>query len=472
MANYLRALGYNAASSRGLGCACRRSQPLAGYVARTLRGYRAVTLSGFGDPVAPGTPALLPVSDRKAVADAIRMFQMRAAARGLGDTAQATSAAQSSATLAKVGSAIWPGVGTVIGAVVGAVVGWLGSKKPPVRPSPQQIAECKARISDYMNFAAEMPDQAIPLDKAQLLELHWCLQAIYGGHYIGVKDYRWFNPGVEAALIPAAQQLVRKIYETPVGQQVAIDTITFKDPKGRTLSFKGFSFTNPQFTNLKTFTEQVWLPMAVQYCENTAGKGAPGCAEYYRTPEFRRWLYDVIGWAARTELPNISEADLAAASQVATQVGSSAKDVVTAVEQIIGRSVQREETAALLTPPGTAPPSTAPPIATPTLPPNATGADIQAAITQLTTQLMQSQAAQSMTQQQVIAAATTAAQQWLSTQGIKAPPAAVEETTKATVTQAGGIGNVPLWLGGAALLFALARPAPRVRYRSSGRRRR
>lgn len=281
--------------------------------------------------------------------------------RGLGTTEQAQSAASLAATGAKVGSII-PGIGTVIGAVVGAVVGWLGAKRPPPRPSAQQIAECKSLLSEYMGYAGQMPDKPIPLEKEQLRQLNWCMDAIYGGK-VGLKDPRFFDPDFEGTFVPMARAVVKAIYETPVGGTVNLAAIAFKF-KGQTFATKGYSFVNPQFTNLKTFCDQYFIPMAVQMCKETAGKGAGGCQSYYgETPEFRRWLYDLLGWAARTELPNISEADLAAASAVAvTLPGTSAKDVVSAVEQIIGRTVKSGETSAVLTP------STGPPPVLPTVP--------------------------------------------------------------------------------------------------------
>lgn len=274
---------------------------------------------------------------------------------------QAQGAAQTAALGAKAGSIV-PGVGTVIGAVVGAVVGWLAFKKKPPRPTAQEIADCKTLLSDYMGFAAQMPTQPIPLDQEQLRQLNWCMDAVYGSK-IGLRDPRYFDPDVAGTFIPMARQTVRKIYETPVGQTVNLGEISFSF-RGQTFKFKGYSFVNPTFTNLKTFCDQYFIPMAVQMCKETAGKGAGGCEDYYgQLPEFRRWLYDLLAWAARSELPNISEADLAAASQVATTVpGSSAKDVVSAVESIIGRTVKSGETSAILTP------ATAPPAPNPTVP--------------------------------------------------------------------------------------------------------
>lgn len=293
--------------------------------------------------------------------------------RGMGDSAQTQSAAQYAALGAKAGSVI-PVVGTVIGAVVGAVVGWLSAKKKPPRPTAQQVAECKTLLSEYMGYASQMPTQPIPLDQEQLRQLNWCMDALYGSK-VGLRDPRYFDPDFLGTFVPMARQVVRKIYETPVGGTVNLGEIAFKIGK-QTFKFSGYSFVNPAFTDLKTFCDQYFIPMAVQMCKETAGKGAGGCESYYgQQPEFRRWLFDLLGWAARTELPNISEEDLKAASQVAATVpGSSAKDVVSAVEQIIGRTVERGETAAVLTP-ATGPPPALPivPSGSPTAVPPASG---------------------------------------------------------------------------------------------------
>lgn len=306
--------------------------------------------------------------------------------RGLGDSAQAQSAVGYATMGAKAGSIV-PGIGTVIGAVVGAVVGWLAAKKKPIRPTAEEIAACKSLVGEYMGYAEQMPNQPIPLDQEQLRKLNWCIDALYGSK-VGLKDPRFFDPDVAQIFIPMARQIVKLIYSTPVGGTINLDSLS-ASVRGQKFTFKGFSFVNPTFTNLKTFCDQYFIPIAVQMCKDTAGKGAGGCESYYgQQPEFKRWLYDLLGWAARTELPNISESDLAAASQVATSVpGSSARDVVTAVEQIIGRTVQSGETAAVLTPstgpppalpivptgsPTTAPPASGvvpPPIVTPGIPP-------------------------------------------------------------------------------------------------------
>lgn len=112
-----------------------------------------------------------------------------------------------------------------------------------------------------------------------------------------------------------------------------------------------------------------------------------------------------------------------------------------------------------------------PAIAVPTLPPNATTADVAAAIQQMTHQLIQSQQGQAMTPQQQANAAAATALQWLQSQGINADPAAVASTVDRTVTTAGA-SNAPLWLLGAGLVFALAMPGRRskrsTRKRSRG----
>lgn len=351
-------------------CNCRASN-LRGYRIGTLRGLNATstrstvpmrsTVSMRSTVPMRSIPVLLPVSDTKAVAAAVRLFQP-SALRGLGSTQQVQGATSLAATGAKVGSIV-PGVGTVIGGVVGAVAGWVTNKKPPVRPSPQQMQQCQQLLSEYMGFAAQLPNQPIPMDQEQLRQLNWCLDAVHGAK-IQLRDPRWFDPDVSNVFIPIAKEIVRKIYETPVGATVNLGAISFKDPKGRTITFSGYSFTNPVFTDLKTFCETIFGPMMVKMCQETAGKGGSGCEAYYgQTPEFRRWLYDLLGWAAQTTLPNISEEDLRAASVVAQQTGTSAKDVVSAVEQIINKNVARGDTAALLstTPVTVSPRSTAPP---------------------------------------------------------------------------------------------------------------
>jgi hypothetical protein len=424
-------------------------------------------------------PALLPISDRKAVAAAVRMFvQLRGE---LGDTQQATGAASTAASFAKVGTAIWPGIGTAIGVIVGAVVGWLSAKKKPVRASSQQVAQCKAMLDEYMSMAAQIPNDVMPLDMEMLRQLLWCLHAVYGAE-VKLRDPRFFLSGHEGASFAMAKRIVLSVYETPVNQVVKLASIPWKDPKGRTITSPGFEFINKQFTSVKELATRTLQQFEVDQCQPWAGAA---CAGYWARAVASRLVYDMLGYFALKELPNISEADLSAASSVAaTMPGTSAKDVVSAVESILQRNVERGETAQTLAPVVVTPPSTAPPTTTvpvpadalppqvtppavsaPTLPPNASAADIQAALMQLTRQLMQSQAAQSLTQQQAITAAQATAQQWLNAQGVTAPAAAIDATAKAAVTQAGS--NAPLWLGlaAAAAAFAFARPSPRSRSR-------
>lgn len=353
------------ATLKGVGCGCtvRSTARIGSY--KVIRAVRN-GLSGMGAP--QDVTAMIPVSDPVAVQRALKLFA-RAQGRtlsGFSAAEQAQGAASMAAAGAKVGSIV-PGIGTVIGAVVGAVAGWIMGKSKPVRPSAAERAKCNAMMIEYNSVAAQSPNAPLPMDWPQLLDLNWCFAATYGAD-IGLRDPRWFNPGFESGTRQIAIDIVKKIYETPVGAVVNIDAITFKDPKGRTLNFKGFSFTNPVFTDLKAFSAQYFERMELQFCQNTGGKGAGGCATFVGRAERKRLLYDLLAWAARTTLPNISESDLRAASQVAATVGGSAKDVVNAVESIIKRNVARDETAALLTPSATAPAPIPPAAITPLIP--------------------------------------------------------------------------------------------------------
>lgn len=442
---------------KGLACNCK----LRGYIATTLRPHG--TLSGFGAATPSGTPALIPISDPKAVAAAIKLFQGHRTVNGLGSTEQTQGAAAGATTGAKVGSIV-PGIGTVIGAAIGAVVGWLSTKKKPVRATAQQVADCRALVAEYMNFARQSPSQPIPLDRQQLIDLNWCAQALYGSD-VGLRDPRWFNPGFTDGLIPMARLAVKKIYETPVGKNVDLPEFSFKDPKGRVLKFKGFSFVNPQFTDLKTFTDNYFSKAAISFCENTAGKGAGGCPKLYGHEEWKRLLYDLLAWAAREELPNISEADLKEASKIAAQTGTAASDVVAAVEQIIGKTVERGQTAALLNPQGApAPdiplPSIAPGVTLPaavpglTLPNNVApgAASSSSDVSALVASMLQQGASQTATLNELIQRGVPASQ-------------AQSAIQSAPITA--GLSSNHWMIAGAlsiaAVLFATARPAPRGR---------
>ncbi len=412
-------------------CACGKS--LHGYVVR--QGVRrGLGLAGLGGPTS--APVLVPVSDARAVTKAVRFFQRRTAGSlsGLGDAAQTQSAVTYAATFAKAGSIV-PGVGTVIGAVFGAAVGFFTGKKPPPRPSAQQMDECKAIVGEYMRAASENSSTPIPLDEAQLKQMNWCLQAFYGASDIRNKDPRFFD-GNFVDLMAIAKDVVLKIYNTPIGQPVNVSE-TVNKIRGQTFKSSGISFTNPPFTDLKSFARDVFTGVAIAHCKQTAGKGAGGCEQFYGRPEYQRLFYDILGYAARTLLPNISEADFREASKVAAQTGTSASAVVQAVEQIIGKNVQRNETAEILrpgsstqpapetapapvpitvAPPGTAPGATSAPPAGP----NAlTPSGLTPTIAESTRAELDALLAQGATQQQ----AYTSLMRSLTSQGILPTPA-------------------------------------------------
>lgn len=334
----------------GTRCPCLPVKGVAMRFAGNLDGFACSGLgacgcNGLGD--IDSDVALIPVSSRAAVRNAILLFQGNQNANrldGLGTSEQAQGAAQGAAAGAKAGSII-PVVGTVIGAVIGAIAGWALTKKKPVRPTAEQKQACQAEVSEYMQYASEMGAAPLPLDEAALKHLNWCYMALYGAD-IKNLDPRYFD-GNFVDLMNIAKDIVRKIYATKVGDTVQIVGTTNKI-RGQTFKSAGLTFVNPTFTNLRDFTQRTFGPMAIEYCTQTAGKGSGGCGNLYQRPEFQRLLYDMIACAARQVLPNISEADLRASSEIATEIGTSAKDVVSAVETIIGRSVQREETAALL----------------------------------------------------------------------------------------------------------------------------
>lgn len=348
-------------SLMGVGCSCQGE--LRGYVVRNAV-KRGLGLAGLSGPAT--VPVLVPVSDPRAITAAIKLFQgARPAGRlsghfaGLGDAAQTQSAISLGASGAKAGSIV-PGVGTVIGFVAGAAVGFFLGKKPPPRPSGQEIAECRDILAQYATAASQNPDTPIPLDESQLKKMNWCLQAIYGAADIKNKDPRYFD-GNFVDLMAMTKDIVMKIYNTPIGGTVNVAE-TMQKIRKQTFRSAGISFQNPPFTDLKSFARDVFTGVAIAHCKQTAGKGAGGCEQFYRRPEYQRLFYDMLGYAARTLLPNISEADFREASKVAQQTGTSASAVVQAVESIIKRSVQQNETAELLRPGSSTqpPPVTAP----------------------------------------------------------------------------------------------------------------
>lgn len=449
------------------GCNCAPRSGLSGYrVVKQLHGYKVITgvrngLSGMGAP--ERVAALIPVSDRSAIANAVKLFTGR---RTLGDTERVQSAASYASTGATVGSII-PLVGTVIGAAIGALAGWILGGAKPVRASAQQIAECQTLITEYMGYAAQMPGVPMPVELPQLKQAVWCGDALYGA-MVKLKDPRFFAGGFDEQ-VGILRQICRKVYETPVGATVELSGLSFRDAKGKQINLPGMSFINQPFISIQDLCDRVVIPLQIKNCEPWGGAQ---CAGFFAIPFIRRIWMDLLGYAARVELPNISEADLKAASTVAATIpNASAKDVVSAVEAIIKRPVVREETAALLTPqapPGSTsapvapipteaiapliPPKpvqatplpsdggvyTALPVPVPSVPtgfPSVTGPDAM-------TQLMQSLIGQGM------------------------PPAQAQQVAAQQLAPTtAGLGGNSLWIAGAlgvaAVLFATARPAAR-----------
>ena len=450
------------ASVKGLGCACAapRSTPLAGY--RRINGYVARTAiqRGLGGNGPTEQPALIPVSDKSALINAVKYFvAARTHKNGIGfigDAAQAGGAASTGATGAKVGTMIMPGIGTVIGAVVGAVVGWIAGKPKPVRATAEQIAQCRTMATEYLGFAAEYPSTCLPLELSKIKDLTWCGAAIHGG-MVKLKDPRFFTGGFDER-VAICKQIVRKVYETKVGDTVEISGLSFTDAKGKKINLPGTSFVNKPFTTILELTERVLMPLEVANCAPW-GKGA--CTAYIDIPLIKRTLFDLLGYAARTELPNISEADLRAASQVAQTTGTAAKDVVSAVEQIIQRNVIKGETSALLTgqtdQPGVTAPTPVVPIPPSTAPPTIPGITTQAAAD--VTALIQQLVAQNASANQ----ATQAALNALAERGTPITPSVTASVQKEVAAQqAGGMSTALLTGGGIlAALFLLGRPAKR-----------
>jgi hypothetical protein len=296
--------------------------------------------------VAPGQPAFLPVSDRSAVTAAVKLFaQANAAKKGLSG-AQETGAMQGAAAGAKAGSIV-PIVGTVIGAVIGALAGYILAKNHDVRPSKGQIADCQGKVAEYMKNAAQSPAQPMPLTLDALKDLNWCMMALWGSD-IGNKDPRYFD-GNFTDTVAMARKVVHAIYETPVGQKVDFTFATAAVEQFASKQLSG-AFVNPPFTNLADFTDNVWDGIVVQYCIDQTREA--GCGKLFTRHEYRRLVYDIIGAVAQAELPNISEADLQAASTVAQAVGptTAAKDVVAAVEAVMNKTVIKGEVAKALAP--------------------------------------------------------------------------------------------------------------------------
>lgn len=224
----------------------------------------------------------------------------------LGDAAQAQGAVKMAAMGAKAGSIV-PGIGNVVGAIAGLVVGALLGKKKPVRASGAQVAQCQVLMQEYASAAAQSPALPLPVDLAALKDLNWCMMALYGPD-IRLKDPRFFD-GNFTDLTKIAQNMVRAIFTTPIGATVNIAETVNKIGK-QTFRSSGLTFSNPPFTNLKAFARDTFQPVAIAYCQQAAGKGAGGCPTLYTRPEFSRWLFDLLGYVAATELPQVRAEDL------------------------------------------------------------------------------------------------------------------------------------------------------------------
>lgn len=224
----------------------------------------------------------------------------------LGDAAQTQSAVSMAAAGAKAGSIV-PGIGNVVGAIAGLAIGALLAQKKPVRPSGQQVAQCKVLLQEYQGAAAQSPSLPLPLDLAALKDLNWCMMALYGTD-VRLKDPRYFD-GSFTDLVQIARNMVRAIFTTPIGATVNIAETVNKIGK-QTFRSSGLTFSNPPFTNLQAFARDTLLPVAIAYCQQTAGKGAGGCPTLYNRPEFGRWLFDLLGYVAATELPQVRAEDL------------------------------------------------------------------------------------------------------------------------------------------------------------------
>lgn len=331
----------------------------------------------------------------------------------LGDTAQAQSAVSMAATGAKAGSII-PGIGNVVGAIAGLVLGAVLGKKKPVRASGAQVAQCKQLLQEYASATAASPDLPLPLDLAALKDLNWCMMAVYG-YDIRLKDPRFFD-GNFTDLTAIARNMVRAIFTTPIGATVNIAETVNKIGK-QTFRSSGLTFTNPPFTNLKAFARDTFAPVAIAYCQQAAGKGAGGCPTLYNRPEFARWLFDLIGYIAATELPQVNVADL-----------------------------NRPEPPPVTSSPSPLPSSPSAPPPQPQAPP----------AQPLPTPVLVPQPVPQAQPSPIV---------------VHVPSAQPQPTAQPLApVQAGLGGNVPLLIGALGAMFFLMRPAPR--YRSSGARRR
>jgi hypothetical protein len=279
------------------------------------------------------------------------------------------------------------------------------------------------------------------LGEGNLKYVFVCYEMVKAGT---TKDPRYLDGNWQVAR-DVTVEAVQKAFNAPPGTQVTLSTVGRKDIQGK--AFKPFtvSYINTDANTLQSIASKV-KALIIGSCENYH-KGSM-CQGGWDTPTFSKWCLDAVEWAASTYLPQIEiPKDTAAPIPQLPQPAQPLPSPLPAVP----------------VPPGVTPPT----VVAPTLPPNASQADIQAAIAAMTQQFMQTQQAQAMTPQQAANAATAAAMQWLQSQGVKASPAAVADTTQATVAKAGS--NAPLWLGLAAAAFAIAMPASRSSVRSRSR---
>lgn len=349
----------------------------------------------------------------------------------------AGGAVQGASFGSKAGTII-PGVGNVIGAIAGAIIGGLLGKKKPVRPSGAQVAQCQDLLKQYEEFIATNPAPVgRALGYAQLKDLYWCIQAIYAGHYLGTKDPRWFDGGF-ILNEDIARQTVKAVFNTPVGAQLTIKPTDWKDPKGRIIRSSGLTFTNPPFISLQDLNDKYFMPVVVKVCQDTAGKGAPGCPDYYNLPVMKHLMLDLLDYAASVELPQVV---------LPTEPPPGAPS-----------TVKLPDPAATPVPAAVAPSIPNPPA----LPPQPTNKDVQVAVQDIVKNLQQNSSG--LTPEQVADIANKTALQWLQSQGVKSSAPEVKEVVATTAQQAAA-GQSSMWLVGiaaAAGLFALARPGPSV----------
>lgn len=381
----------------------------------------------------------------------------------------AKGAASGAATGATLGSII-PGLGTVIGGAVGAVVGIVSSVfggKKPVRPSANQVANCKNMLVQYNQVAAQSPtlSSGAAFGEQALKDLNWCLMALYGND-IKNKDPRFFD-GNFTDLMKIGTDIVAQVFRTPAGSMVNLSGTSNKIGK-QTFSSPAQSFVNPPFISLYKLANDVFYPIAIAYCQATASKGAPGCQQLYSRPEYKRLLFDILGLIASRDIPQVSEAQLQAMQAQAT--ANLATTTAATLPTVATVATQPVVSAAL---PITQAPASIPVASVPlTIAPSQTAVDTATNNLSAASGLTASQSdalAAALAQLQASGAsqsqALSSALQSLAASGVNVTPAvqqAAAQTVAATDTPStAGIGSVPIWvwgLGAAGLFFAFAMP--------------